>query len=70
MTPKEAKEAMETRMPVIYRDKKYKLIQAVIYRMPYENQRTAYNGYYQAELLEYSGSAVVIADPAEVEVCV
>ncbi|MBQ7826853.1 MAG: hypothetical protein IJ386_01145 [Clostridia bacterium] len=57
-------------MPVIYREKKYKLIQAVIYRMPYENQRAAYNGYYQAELLEYSGSAVVIADPAEVEVCV
>lgn len=70
MTPKEAREAMETRVPVMYREKKYKKIQAVIYRMPYENQRAAYNGFYQVELLEFSGSAVVIADPAEVEVCV
>jgi len=45
MTPKEAREAMETRVPVMYREKKYKKIQAVIYRMPYENQRAAYTGY-------------------------
>ena len=67
MNSDEIKYAMQNFLPVVFEGKKYRYIQAYIYRVVKNIHTGKYKGIFQVELLDMNGFTVVIASTDKIK---